>query len=98
MCVQAVAMRQRKDGERLVVHFYNDVNTTAFHALPNEDVPLREETVPIHNIKVTLRNYRLGRIHLEPGNIALKAEATSDGTQVTIPALNIHSMVVAELR
>ena len=45
MCVHATLMRQRRDGsERLIVHLYNDINTTAFHALPASDVPLREET------------------------------------------------------
>jgi hypothetical protein len=97
MCVHAVAMRQRKDGERLVVHLYNDVNTTAFHALPNEDVPLREETLPIHGIKVTFKGYRLGRIRIEPEGISLDGETTPDGTQVIVPILRVHSMVVAEI-
>ncbi len=68
MCVHSTVMRQAKDGsERLIVHLYSDLNTTAFHALPNDDVPLREEVVPIHDIRVTFApGYRLGRIHLEP--------------------------------
>ena len=43
MCVHAVTVRQKKDGERLIVHLFNDVNTTAGHGLPAEEVPLREE-------------------------------------------------------
>ena len=39
--------------ERLVVHLFSDLNTTAHHALPGDDVPLREEVVPIHDIQVT---------------------------------------------
>ena len=54
MCVHSTIMRQSKDGrDRLIVHLYSDFNTTAFHALPNDDVPLREEVVPIHDIRVT---------------------------------------------
>ena len=54
MCVHATVMRQTTGGaERLIVHLYSDLNTTAFHALPNDDVPLREEVVPIHDIRVT---------------------------------------------
>jgi len=34
----------------LIVHLCSDLNTTAFHALPGDDVPLREEVVPIHGI------------------------------------------------
>ena len=67
MCVQAVATRQTRSGQRLVVQLFNDVNTTANHARPDDDVPLREETLPIHDIRVT------------------------------VPQLDIHAMIVAEL-
>ncbi len=56
MCVHANLMRQTTDRERLVLHLFNDLNTTAFHALPDEDVPLREEVVPIHDIRVTFHS------------------------------------------
>lgn len=53
MCVHATVMRQTTtDGERLVVHLFNDLNMPADHALPVDDVPLREESVPIHDIRV----------------------------------------------
>lgn len=97
MCVQAVAMRQTKDGERLVVHLFNNVNTTAFHARPDDDVPLREETLPIHDIKVTLRDMAPLRVHLEPGGLNLPMQSTEGGIVVTVPKLEIHAMVVAEL-
>jgi hypothetical protein len=97
MCVHAVAMRQTKDGERLVMHLYNDVNTTANHARPDDDIPLREETLPIHDIRITFHGYKLGRIHLEPGGLDLPAQPAPDGVSVTVPRLDIHAMVVAEL-
>jgi hypothetical protein len=44
MCVHSTLMRQSKEhSERLIVHLFNDLNTTAFRALPNDDIPLREE-------------------------------------------------------
>jgi hypothetical protein len=97
MCVHAVAMRQTKEGERLVVQLYNDVNTTANHARPEDDIPLREETLPIHDIRVTFRGYKLGRIHLEPDGLDLAAQAAPGGVSVIVPRLDIHAMVVAEL-
>jgi hypothetical protein len=97
MCVHAVPLRQSKDGERLVVHLYNDINTTANHARPDDDVPLREETVPIHDIRVTFRDYKLGRIHLEPGGLELPRQPDGAATVVTVPRLDVHAMVVAEL-
>jgi len=100
MCVHSTVMRQTKDGaERLVVHLFNDVNTTAFHALPQDDVPLREETLPIHDIRVVFApEYRLARVHLEPEGQELKMEATEAGIRVVVPRLELHSMVVGELK
>jgi hypothetical protein len=98
MCVHTTLMRQSKDGERLVVHLFNDANTTAHHALPVDDVPLREETLPIHDIAMRFGpEYRLGRIHLEPDGKTLEAKRDALGTTVIVPRLDVHAMVVAEL-
>lgn len=97
MCVHAVSMRQKREGERLIVHLYNDVNTTAFHALPNDDVPLREEVIPIHDIRVAFRGYRIREVRVEPGGFRLQAREIPGGLEVTVPKLEIHRMVVAEL-
>jgi hypothetical protein len=99
MCVQSTVMRQTTEsGERLVVHLFNDLNTTAHHALPVDDVPLREETVPIHDIRVTFRGVSRPRhVHLEPGGLACDLSAETDGVSVVVPRLDVHSMVVAEL-
>jgi hypothetical protein len=99
MCVHSNLMRQSKDGsERLIVHLYSDLNTTAFHAMPVDDVPLREEVVPIHDIRITFApGYRLGRVHLEPEGRDLKVESTPGGPSVVVPRLDVHAMVVGEL-
>jgi len=98
MCVHATLMRQVKDGERLVVHLFNDSNTTAHHALPQDDVPLREEVLPIHDIAITFApRYRFSKIHLEPGGKELEMKRTPTGTRVVVPRLDVHSMVVGEL-
>jgi len=100
MCVHSTVMRQSKhDAERLVVHLYSDLNTTAFHALPNDDVPLREEVVPIFDSRITFApSYRLTRAHLEPAGQDLKIEVTPSGSSVVVPRLDIHAMVVGELK
>ncbi len=97
MCVHAVTTRQRRDGERLVVSLFNDVNTTAFHGLPSDDVPLREEVVSIHDITVSFRRDQPRRVHLEPGGLDLPMTRTGDVLQVTVPRLDIHALVVAEI-
>ena len=99
MCVQATYWTQADgDARRLIVHLFNGVNTAANHGLPASEVPLREEVVPIHDIRVTFGpGYRFRRMHLEPEGKELKMEKTAKGTQVTIPKLEVHSMVVGEL-
>ena len=99
MCVHATAFRQQKDGKpRLLVHLFNDVNTTAFHGLPNDDVPLREETLPIHDIKLSLRGYAIDRIHQEPEGINLPMTTHENTTEVIVPRLEVHSIVVVDLK
>lgn len=99
MCVHATLMRQEKaDSQRLILHLFSDLNTTAHHALPNDDVPLREEVVPIHDIRIAFDpRYRFRRVHLEPEGKDLKMETTADGVRVTVPRLDVHTMVVGEL-
>lgn len=98
MCVHSSLLRQTKAGERLVLHLYNDLNTTAHHALPVDDIPLREEVVPIHDIRVTFApGYRVGKVHLEPEGKPLTVKQTPQGSTVTVPRLDVHTMVVAEL-
>ncbi len=98
MCVHFTAMRQTKAGTRLVVHLFNDVNTTGGHALPTDDVPLREEVIPIADIRVTFRpEYRIKSVKLQPDGKELAVEKTASGWTITVPKLEIHTMVVAEL-
>lgn len=97
MCVHANTVRQKKDGERLIVHLFNDLNTAAGHGHPTEEVPLREEVVPIHDIRVTLTGYAVKRVHLEPEGKDLEVTKVGNTLTVTVPKLHVHAMVVAEL-
>ncbi|MFO0849597.1 MAG: alpha-amylase family protein [Gemmataceae bacterium] len=97
MCVHATVMRQATAG-RLVVHLYSDLNTTAHRALPADDVPLREEVVPIPDIRVTFGPaYKVRRVTLEPGGTELPVTRTATGSAVVVPRLEVHAMVVAEI-
>jgi hypothetical protein len=61
-------------------------------------VPLREEVVPIHDIRVTFGpGYRFRRIHLEPEGRNLEVRKTPEGVSVVVSRLEVHSMVVGEL-
>ena len=100
MCVHSTIMRQQSaDGDRLIVHLYSDLNTTASHAFPNDDVPLREEVVPIHDIQVTFGpQYTFRQVRQEPAGVNLDTHQTPDGTTVIVPRLDVHTMVVGELQ
>lgn len=97
MCVQMNVFRQKKDGERLVIHLFNDLNTTAGHGLPVEEVPLREEVIPIHDIRVTLTGYNVKSVRQEPDGKELETKKTGDAVTFTVPKLRVHAMAVVEL-
>ena len=98
-CVHSTLTRQTVDGhDRLILQLFNDLNTTAFHALPNEDIPLREETVPIHDIVVTLApQYPIRKATLQPEGTPIEFETTPNGTRLVIPKLEVHTIVAVEL-
>jgi hypothetical protein len=97
MCVQTTFWRQTDDaGKRIVVHLFNGVNTTANHGLPVVDVPLREETVPVHGIRLTFRDLPVKRFHIEPGAIEPVVLREGDATIVELPPLDIHAMLIGE--
>lgn len=98
MCIQSTVFRQKDSaGERLVVHLFNGINSTSDHGHPEVDVPLREESVPVAGIKVRFRNLTPKLVHLEPDGQELAMVTRGEWTEVSVPPLAIHAMVVAEL-
>lgn len=98
MCIQNTVFRQKDAaGERLVVHLFNGLNTASDHGQPDTDVPLREEAVPVAGIKVRFHSLTPKRLHLEPEGIDLTPVQSGEWTEVSIPPLAVHSMVIAEL-
>ena len=69
----------RRDGLRVIVDLFNGVNTTAHHGHPAAEVPLREEVVPIHGIRVRFDRDVPKRVHLEPGGLELKLDPRGKG-------------------
>lgn len=100
MCVHSTVMRQQYgDKSRLIVHLYSDLNSTANHAFPNDDVPLREEVIPLRDIQVTFGpQYSIREIRQQPDESVLASMSDANGTTVVVPQLNVHTMVVAELK
>ena len=49
------------------------------------------------DIRVRFGNYKISRVHLEPEGVDLPMHRQGEATEVNVPKLEIHSMVVAEL-
>ena len=82
-----------------MLHLYNDINTTAGRALPQDDVPLREETLPIYGIEVVFDGgLGVEKVTMQPGGEELKVMSDGKNSKVVVPKLAIHQLVVAELK
>jgi hypothetical protein len=98
MCVQSTVFRQEHEGrQRLLIHLFNNVNTTAFHAIPNDDVPLREETIPIHDIALSLHGFDVKEAVIQPERKSVSIVRRDSVTSLVVPRLDVHSIVVVEL-
>lgn len=95
MCVQAT-FYQQNEGRRTIVHLLNELNTTADRALPEMNPPMREEVIPLAGIKVFFRDGSIKSAMLQPEGTRLDLKRVDDGVEVTVPKLELHSMVVAE--
>jgi hypothetical protein len=97
MCVQATFFTQPvPGGKRMLVHLFNGLNTTANHGLPAQDVPLREETVPVHGIEVTFQKDPPSRFRVEPGGRGVEVRKAGETVTVVCPPLDIHMVLVGE--
>lgn len=101
-CVQATFWQQFVPGKdslppqpRSIIHFFNGLNTTANHGLPAVDVPLREESVPIHGIRVTMNRRSFTHAIVEPGHIVPKL-IDADQPVLELPPLDLHQMLVID--
>ncbi|MEX2187421.1 MAG: alpha-amylase family protein [Pirellulales bacterium] len=98
-CVQTTFYeRTTLEGKRqLVIHLLNNVNTTADHGFPGTDVPLREESVPIHDMQVTVRGLPFSRWSVEPGNVSPRVETNGNTATIHLPPLEVHAILVGDV-
>ncbi|RIK81916.1 MAG: hypothetical protein DCC68_07645 [Planctomycetota bacterium] len=101
-CVQTTFYERKTEGgkRQLVIHFVNNVNTTADHGAPATDVPLREESAPIHGIRVALSGAEFAefeRWSIEPGGTQPKVEKNVEGVAIELPPLDVHTMLVGDV-
>ena len=95
---RTVQVMTHRQGRRLVVHLLNDISSFGRSAnAKGESMYIRREVIPIHDIRVTFRDRRSRKFQLVPGNTKLSPTPTADGLTVTVPRLDIHTMVVADM-
>lgn len=58
--------------------------------------PVREEVIPIHGVKVICRLPGVTKATQDPEGVVLPLATTGGGVEVTVPQVNVHSMVVFE--
>ena len=97
MCVQATFFQQSDaNGRRTIVHLFNGLDTAAGRGQPKTEVPLREEVVPVHDIRLRLEGAAPKRVHLEPAGVDADTTRADGVTEIRVPPLGVHLMVVAE--
>ena len=80
----------------MLVHLFNGFNTAAGHGLPAAEVPLREETLPVHGIEVRFHRDAPKRFRCEPGGRAAEGRKEGDAVVVRLPPLEVHALLVGE--
>jgi hypothetical protein len=97
MCVQSTVFQQSDEkGTRTIIHLFNGLDTASGHGQPRSEVPLREETIPVHGIRVKFTGPAPKRVHVEPGGLDAEMIQTGDSTEILVPPLAVHLMVVSE--
>jgi hypothetical protein len=109
MCVQSTfwkksASRLPDDGlpagnlpaSDIIVHLWNGLNTTSDHGQQDVEVPLREESIAIHDIVVRVQGLTIRRATAQPDGIEIPIETFNDTQILRVPPLAIHSAIVLE--
>jgi uncharacterized membrane protein len=108
LLVRATFFRQPAQN-RLITHLLNDQSSWGQHSastggarrgvVPGKEHtwPIREEVLPVYDVIVNIHEKGIKRIHLEPESLTLKMRPIQDGWSVTVPKLEIHSLVVSDL-
>jgi len=103
MCVltgfftKQTASERAASSRRVIVHLLNGINTTTGHGSKDDkEFAMREEVIPIGNVKVTFAGERPRAVTLVPGNTPLNPVQRESGWEVTVPDLGLHAVVVAE--
>jgi len=101
MCVQSTFWKQ---GNRIIVHLWNGLNTSSDHGRQEVEVPLREEAIEIHGVELRIRGRGFRSAVAQPGEVVLPLQhdvvlpLQHDGetTVITVPPIAVHRAIVLE--
>ena len=80
----------------LIVHLLNDQASYGRGAPPNpEGYGFRREIIPVHDLKVSI-NRNAKRVRLVPGGRELPITRKGSAVEVTVPKLELHSMLIVD--
>ncbi len=97
LCVHVSHFTQNDQGkQRVILHLFNGVNTTAHHGVPAAEVPLREEVLPIHGIEVAFHRQAPKTFFCEPGKRAVQVCQEGTTTIVKLPILETYTLLIGE--
>ncbi len=102
----ATTFRPQPHQNRVVVHLLNDQSSYGRHSiyqklqLPGQGLTgpwaVRREVIPLRDIKVRCRIPGITKARQQPENLDLPYTKTPDGLEVTVPKLEMYSLVVFE--
>jgi len=94
MLLQTVLFRT---GKAMLVHLVNDISSFGRAAAPNPEAftGFRAEVIPVRNVVVKLPG-SFSKAQLRPEGQPLRLGQRNGYTEITVPRVDIHAMVVAE--
>jgi len=104
--ILAATFRRQPAQHRTVVHLLNDQSSYGRHSLyqkwqlPDHSLSgpwsIRREIIPLHDLKVRCRIEGITKAVQQPENLNLPLRRTADGVEVSVPKLDMYSLVVFE--
>lgn len=94
LCIQSTFWKQGPT--TTIVHLWNGLNSSSDHGQQDVEVPLREESIPIHGIEMQIKGTTPISVYSEPDHTLLPARPHGDSILYTIPPVAIHSAIVIE--
>lgn len=92
MCIQTTFWK-KADGTT-IVHIWNGLNTASDHGAQEAEVPLREESIPIHGIELDVTGVSFNSARAQPLDLPIEVETVGDRKLLRLPPVEVHIAIV----